>query len=590
MPLDGEKKKERPEPASPLQLPTDNAKLISKTLDIIGECRVSAGIRASYCRMANEIIENGRMDGTRSLINLLFSTVDRLASHLFSPTSLRFMIDYENDYPPEYMKRAQRASRILTRQWEHASTDMTFGQGVFEALKYGATILKQWPQQDGNERLPVYYHKLIMPWQFGVMVESEDDLSRQPAMCETFLLTMPEVWRRIAHLPDARALYDQIEKQAQKGFGSEDSSSFFHQVMSTSQLNTSATGSMRPVAGGIVSLNNAPNYAIMGPEVAVPRVKMHEIWVWGQKDYNTIQLIEPNILVTRYKIGNALVHGDTPSGLQPYTMIQANPIKNYIWGRSEIADLIEPQQFLSETANDIKRLFGVQVDKILGFSGYDGITVEKYDQMRAAGYFDMPPGATVNDLTPKFPAEALTLLDKIITIIERISGFNNILSGSGESGVRAGVHAETLLKTSSPRLRDRALLVERQCARAADLTLSLAQIKDGRGYWTNGESEESREKTKFILSDIPEDRRVSVDSHSSSPIFADSHENLIGFGLKGGFLDGEDAINELPYPNKDLLLQRFHARQAQQQKMMEDLKKTNPEAYIKLLTHSKGHH
>jgi hypothetical protein len=100
------------------------------------------------------------------------------------------------------------------------------------------------------------------------------------------------------------------------------------------------------------------------------------------------------------------------------------------------------------------------------------------------------------------------------------------------------------------------------------------------------------EKTKFALADLPEDRRVSVDSHSSSPIFADDHQNIIGFGVKSGFVDGHYAVDHLPYPDKDSIHQSLKKKEEQQAALMQQLAKTDPQALEKVLTHGKGggHH
>ena len=74
------------------------------------------------------------------------------------------------------------------------------------------------------------------------------------------------------------------------------------------------------------------------------------------------------------------------------------------------------------------------------------------------------------DLTPKFPSELLPIIKWLIEQVNTLGSFPEIMQGKGESGVRAGAHAETLMKTASPTLRDRALLTERQCAVCADLT------------------------------------------------------------------------------------------------------------------------
>jgi hypothetical protein len=561
-----------------MELPQDNKLLVRQVMEINEICRSDVGQRAAYYRQLNMIVESGKSDGSRSLINLLYSLIDRLASHLFSPTEIRFSMDFENEYPEEILKRGNVATRLLARSFERTNTDILFAQGVFEALKYGSCFLKQWVTQDGSEKLPTYHSSLVMPWQMGVYRPDTNSLDDQPAMTQSVTLTMPEVWRRIYHMPDARQLFDRIKQHAAPG-ATDVANSFFHQVLNTSQINTGAGAASRPVPGGIVQLSTDPNYGGVGPSGAAPIAVMHETWMWDGDDYTTIQIIEPDILIApRWKRSNLLISGHQ-CGLHPFTLIQANPTSGNLWGRSEIADLINPQDFLAETASDIRRLFGLQVDKLLAFSG-DGLTDELYDQMRQAGYANLGPSGSAVDLTPKFPAEALPLLEKLIQIIEMISGFDNMLSGKGEPGVRSGVQSNPMMKAAGARLKDRSLLIERQCAAAGDLRLSIMEAKDGRAYWTDPKHPN---ETQFLLADLPEDRRVTVDGHTTSPIFADDHQSLIVGGLKLGIIDPESAIEMLPFQNRDIILTRLRAKEEKQAALMQQLQKQNPEEYAKII-------
>lgn len=562
------------------QLPDENTKLIDLAKELIETCRASAFDRSAYCRALNIFIESGRADGGKALVNLMRMHIDRLSAHLFSPTELRFNIDYEREYQKPELERAQVSSRLLSREWEQTNTDMTFSLGVTEALKYGAALLKQIPYRSGPDGAVGYRKSLIMPWQFGVYREDQNDLDQQPCMVETTLLTPPEVWRRIWHLPNSKALYQRIKGSMAKGAGTEEFSSFFHQVLSVSQLDTSPFGVNRPRPGGIVQLNQDPSYAIVSPRIEAELVKMHEIWVWDQDDYTTIQLIEPDILIAPLlKRCNLLIPGQG-SQLHPYRLIQPNQVHGYFWGMPEIVDLMEPQGLLATWADDVKRLFGLQIDKILAFEGDGMPNDERYAQFRTAGYANLGPQGKVQDLTPQFPAQAMEMLNFVMKVIDQIGGFDNLLSGRGEEGVRAGVHASTLLKTASPRLRDRSLLVERQCADAADLRFSLMQAKDGKAYWTDPDKPA---ESAFLLADLPSDRRVAVDSHSGSPIFADDHMQMVSFGLKTGIVDGKYALETLPFPNKDMALQALKEKEAQHAKMLQELMQRDPEAAAKLM-------
>jgi hypothetical protein len=575
----------------PMKIPDERAKLLSFASELVEQCRISVHARAAYCRWISMIVAMGRDSARKSLINLMYNHLDRYSAHLFSPISLHFTMDFDNEYPPDHLKRAAVVGRAITKHWKKSNTDMMFGQGVFEAGKFGSCFLKQWVEQEGEDGTPVLQKRLVMPWQFGVYREDESELDKQSALCETIYMTLPEVWRRIYHLPNAKSLFERIKTHAAKGTATDDYNSFVHQVLSTSVLQTA--GAPIPRSGGIVSVTSDAGYAVIGAELGVDIVKMHELWVQGEEDYVTIQLIEPDIIVAPlYKKSNLLIPGDMHTGLHPYVLIQPNPRAGYIWGKPEIEELIEPQGFLSVLADDTKKISGLQIDKILGLVGYEGDPAEYRDQMHDSGYVNTMMGGSITDLTPKMPETQLPLMKAMIEFINMIGGMPPVMQGQGEQGVRTGVHADTLVKTGSPRLRDASLLVERQCAQSADLTYQLKRAKEERNYWTDGSSLAAIDKSTFKLTDIPDDGTVSVDSHSGSPIFADDLAQLIGFGMKAGFVPPEYAIDNLPFPAKDTLKAELKEKQEKQQQFLAKLKQEDPEAYSKLIEKqgSAGHH
>ena len=74
-------------------------------------------------------------------------------------------------------------------------------------------------------------------------------------------------------------------------------------------------------------------------------------------------------------------------------------------------------------------------------------------QICADGLETLGMGGDVKDLTPKFPSELLPIIKYIQEQINTLGSFPEIMQGKGEAGVRAGAHAETLMKTASPTLR-----------------------------------------------------------------------------------------------------------------------------------------
>jgi hypothetical protein len=575
-------------------IPTDKIKLTKFILDLVETCRASIGLRSAYYRMLHGIAETGRYDGTKSLVNMMYAHLTRTAAMLFSPVELEFKCAFARPVPPDVQKKGHAFAHQVTELWDNNNIDMEFGRGVFEALKYGACFLKQWPQMEGEigKEYPTYHSKLVMPWQFGVYREDENKLENQEVLCETSTLSMPEVWYRIHKFSDAETLFKRIKTHARKGNSDYEPSSFFHQVLSTNQLNTTGqAGLVRP--GGIVNLQNDPVTAIMGPVLNVDVVQMHEIWVKADENrYVTLQLIEPDILISKFKHDNLLISSETGNGnIHPYTLIQPNEVSSWIWGRSELVDIVEPQQLLSTWMDDAKRLLGLQIDRFLAIIGEAGLSDEVYGQARLAGYMNISsPTTKIEDLTPDMPEQLLPMIKFIIETINTLGGFPPILQGQGEAGVRAGVHAETLVKTGSPTLRDRALLVERQCASAADKTGTIMEAKEEQFYWSDGDTVDQINKTLFLISQLPPWWKIQVDSHKSSPIFANESGQLIFAGAKLGWVDGEYGLDNMPFPNKEMAQQRLRAKEKQQAALMQELLKRDPEALEKIMAKKGGHH
>ena len=551
-------------------LPKNLSELTKLALDVIDVCNASRGPRATAYRHYAQWIENGQArqspagpSNYLALANMLYSHVDRLAAHLFSPSELRFTIDYDNRYEKVMLDRAEVGARLLSREWEANDIDVDFGHSVKESLYYGTSIPKLNPKLDHG--WPKLECELVMPWNFGVFNEARNGLDQQEAVCESTWVNRHEVWRHLinARVPNPRALWERIYAHSRQEGSASLPASFMHQVLSTAILDVQGRNPTRP--GGIVNLGNMPTYSAMGPSVAIDMFPMYELYVKDDErdDYTTIQIIEPDILIT--PTAERRMNLFTPGHL-PYGLVQPNVVKGYFWGRSEIVDLLQLQDWLTEHLIDVRRLIEMQVEKFIGFEGLDAITDEIYGQMRKPGYVSVPQGAKINDLTPPFPAEMLPTIRTILDLMDRVSGFPPVMSGQGEPGVRAGVHADTLMKTGSPRLRDRSLLVERQCAAFGDVSFAVMREKDGRNYWVNPQDD----KDAFLLNDLPSDYRVSIDSHSTSPIYADDHANLVAWGVKSGVLGPEDALEDLPFTHKDIKLERQKERAKQRQQMMQE--------------------
>lgn len=557
-----------------MRLPSDKKKLASKVKDVIADCNVSQDTRLTLYRSLRQWRLTGSPDGNAAIYNKLGTHIARTSGYLFSPVDLRFNIEFENDYQTQVLKQSEVGARYLTKSFEKRDLDIKFSQGVEEALTYGACIFKQkWGHNGLSGRL-------VMPWQFGVYNESRTSLDEQEALCETVYITRDELWRRISHLKDADKIFKKALSHAKKTNDVTGPENYFHQVMIggvAPVIDVSTPSGASP--GGSVNTDGSALQAMVAPSVSASLIAFHELTVVDDDtgDYTSIQFVEPDIIITpQSKKYNLFL-----PGMHPYTLIQPNPIEGCIWGISEIQPMLKLQNLLRERMEDIKKIMGLQYDRLLAFIGFSGLTDDSYDAFRQAGYIAQEqPGAKIEDLTPKLPNEAFADINEILRFMDEVSGFQNILSGQGEAGVRSGNHASTLMKTASPRLRDKAILIERQCSEVGNKALELLRVKEAKVHWVgNGEDP----KEEFLLNSLPDDYRVVVDSHSSSPIYEEDHKQLALLMMKAGVIDGESFLDLVHVPMRDLLKARLRLKQEKEAQMI----KEHPELLTK--GKAKGH-
>jgi hypothetical protein len=287
-------------------------------------------------------------------------------------------------------------------------------------------------------------------------------------------------------------------------------------------------------------------------------------------DWTTMQLIYPDILIegadTRRNLSRI-------PGRCPFVKVQAQATPSYFWGRSVVADIQMLQDILNKRLRDIKVMWDRNVAAPYAMSGFTSLTEEHYQKLISEGGMiaDPNPNAKAQPLVEPPPQTYLEELEFIWKMFDEASGFTPVMSGQGEQGVRAGVHAQTLVRTSSPRLIDQAARIERQLAESGYLSFRIMQAMDPAIY--------SAEKgTEFTLSMLPENFQVEVDSHSASPAFAEDNRQVAIALARAGAIDSEDLIHMLHPPGAELLLARLkqrekaQAQQAQQEKQEELMK------------------
>lgn len=544
-----------------MKLPSDGTRLAHWAKEIIDQCLVSQESRRLMARQWRQLFYTGSIGQVPSKYNRCYSHVDKLSSYVFSPADVRFTIEFEGDSLPEWDMKTRAGSRYVNRKFNRAGCGTAFSGSNITSLVEGAGILKLTWGSGGR----------IVPWQvrptfFGVLREDVEDLDLQEAFVHCFYVT-PDGFRRMVAGHNDRADLMRALPAISHQQNSADlvGDSYFHEIVTGGMAPISYTAQAGAPATqyGAVAITT-PQAPMLAPEVAANLIKICDLWVWDddRDDWTTIRFVDPLLVIEgKYRRRNL----SDIKGQHPYVKVQSNMVPGNFWGLSELSKLYEPQNQINQLTNNIAAIFNLRAKPPRAFSGFQSLTEEKARALLSPGstITEAAIGAKVDDLAPEMPPEALTYLDKLEDIFDDVAGFTNLLSGEGEPGVRAGVHAGTLLRTSTPRLRDRALLVEKQAGDFGNKVLDMLRTKDATVI-------RAADGSEFLLTQLPSDAMVSVDSHTSSPAFVDDNRQLTFALAKAEAIDGETMIEMLHPPRQDVLIARYRQRQEAQAKFAQE--------------------
>lgn len=540
-----------------MKLPRDHVSLIGFAKELIDQCMYSRESRRLQSQNYRQLFYLGSTDGAPSKYNRCYTHVDKLSSYIFSAAGVRVTVEFEGDALAEWSEKTKASSRYMNRNSQRRRLGTQFASANRVSLVEGAALAKlTWKNGwcAGHTVRPVF---------FGVLEEQKQSLDDQEAFVHQSYWT-PSAFMRLVgpgH-PDRAEIESNIKAVAQsKNEMDLIGDSYFHEIVTGGINPIGYAGAPARPSYGAVSLT-APMMPFLAPEVAADLIRMDELWVWDddRDDWTTIRYVDPGLLVEgKYRRRNL---SDIPRD-HPFTKVCSNEVEGSFWGRSEMASLTEPQRQLTLRTDDIDRIWTQRARPPRAFVGFQSVTDEKALALLAPGGYlsESAIGGKVENLAPEMPAEALAYLEKLEQIFDDVGGFTNILSGEGEPGVRAGVHAGTLLRTSTPRLRERALDVEIAYGSFSTKALKMAQSKDAKVQIPRGE-----EGQAFLLSQLPPDAVVSVDSHTSSPAFVEDERQLAYALAKAEAIDGETLIEMVHPPREDLLIERLRARQEAQAK------------------------
>lgn len=542
-----------------LKIPTKEKDLQEWVRETIDECMGSSSDRGMIYTRAAQYYYQGSYDNRAAIYNKTKAFVDKLAGFLMQPTDVRFNVVFDSAEQESVLARALLVGEKLSNDFRISDSDVTFAESVVHSLINGCYMLKVRPSDDRTFKVgPVH------PQNFGVLSETVNSLDEQEAFCHVSYPTISRLrsWLEDSDHPRVDQIIARIS-EARPNEKDEELPTYFHQMV---------VGGLQPLgnpadaqsqagssqAAGIVNVFPVPTP--WRPQRRISRtVRFCELWVRDRDrdgDWTTIQTVYPDIVIEGVETRRNL---SRIPGHHSFIKVQPQPTPGYFWGRSVIADIQMLQDLLNKRLRDIKVMWDRNVNAPQVLSGFTSVTEEQYFKILNEGGFlnDPNPNAKAQKLLEPPPEHYLEEIEFIWKMFDEASGFSPIMSGQGEPGVRAGVHAQTLVRTSSPRLIDQAARIERQLSEVGYLGLRVMQAMDSYIYSTDTGIE-------FLLSQLPDNFQVTVDSHSASPAFAEDNRQVAIALARAGAIDAEDLIHMLHPPSADLLLARLKQRKKAQ--------------------------
>lgn len=600
-----------------MRIPSRN--VVGWANEVINQCTVSRASRIQRGSLYRNLFLTGSSDGDPQIYPKTYAYIDNLSSFLYSPVELRFMIDrYGMSNAVEKAKRRAAASE-LHKYMRRGGVDIEIEEAVTWSLVKGKCFIQLLWGADGFEPY------VVQPEMMGVLREDIESLDRQEAFVNSVYLTPSRFAEMVSNRRDRDEIMKKVMKYSKTEAAGENSD--MNNKLKTVILGgiNPYTTSSSPKAGskgrGMVDWLTSPQ-PDLSPEVLASLIRLDELWIWDDErdDYTTIQTVGSEVIlsgeITRRNIFADMFDPDNTekapkanpnnplAGQHPFKEICPNRLTGYFWGRSELCNVALIQEGINQRINGINGLLRRQEDPPRIFSGGGPPNANAYAKLKKPGGYlvDNNPNVKVQTLAPELPPGLYDALHEGEAMFDQMAGFTPTMSGRGESGVRAGAHAEKLTQNASPRFKDRALIVERQIDSIGSLSLDMlkAKVPDTLEAWVMPDDKsieaslppdneieqppiQGMKKIEFTFHDLDDKCKVVVDSHSSSPAFSGETRGLMFDLFKLGLASGEEVIQHTQPPGADEMIENLIEGKIAKQRFAAE----HPEAAIEAETKGK---
>jgi hypothetical protein len=563
--------------------------------DLIRQCSASMKMRAQRGLIFKNYFLTGSSDGNPAIFNKTYAYIDNLASYLYSPVDLRFVVQpYGRNASPADRAKAHAATDELNLAVDDSNTDTVIEQAVLWGLVKGKVFTRTLWNGKGLET------EVIQPEAIGVLRDDIDSLDKQEAFFHRTWMTQSRFAELIENHPNRDALF---RKAGRYLTGSSTASDNGDQGGMPVLLGGQAFSGAGPYTaagpGGSPTGNTNQNVAfwlaspppMLDPQVLATLIPFNELWVWNSEvdDWTTIQIVGEDILIEGDRVlrnlfadsldpaNKARKIRDNPenplSERTPFREICANPVDGYMWGRSEVQNVGFLQESINARVNGINGLLRRQEDPPMLGTNITASAAQMNSRMRKPGGFmtEANPNASVKFIPPEIPEGLYLSVHENERMFDEMGGMPDVMRGHGDRGVRSHKQVETLTRNASPRFKDRALLIERQVAAIGSLCHRIQRAKVDRAIiaWMRPGAKsieiapltdptieppvEGMQGIEFMLHQVPDDWRVTVDGHSASPAFMYEEEQKAQLLAQQGAISKEMLINLLDPPHRDEL-------------------------------------
>lgn len=493
----------------------------------------------------------GAQEGQQAPYGKIYPHIDLLTSYLYSQATVEFDVAVQN-VDDKVIEQSELVSQRLNTFFHDYGLADTYMQCVKWSLVFNSTFMKLlWV----NGGIKPY---MVEPHNFGVLREDVINLDDQEAFTHAYTISKDELKRRVSMMENGADIMRRVSAAPVMPEDAFPESVNRIIVSGTANFTTTTTR-------GLVNIPELFNQLQYKPKTVEDVVEMYETWIWDddKEDYRTITLAAPGVVIYgRKDVGNL-------TGLkteQPFKQICPNQLYDYFYGFPEIAGLIKLQDWTSQRLREIRHLLSMQAKPPRVFSGFGGISDEKFAAMDSPGSWlsEATPNAKAETLAPEMPNDIWSEIQMIQSMFNDVSGIDNILQGKGEAGVRSKAQADTLAKLGSSRIKQRAQTIERSLEEVGGFVMKMMKKKDPFKYTM-------KDGMQFAAEQFTDDYQVHVDAHSASPVFVDDHTQLAFALAKLGAIGPDSLLDMTKPPRLEILKQRLkekQAKQAQQQKAM----------------------